>query len=169
VRVKQETDGFSHDPIATSPSEHHEAPFSSSISNTATVIAANGTYNYDIALPQSNFQFARVMIMGPRRMFGTATNFRESAELFVTRDSTEAMGHSVRDAAMSFRVYAVTYTKMAGDSYLTHKVFDNNTIVGNRYIGVQDAYITGSTLRIVFKNWTGIARTLWVKGKALVW
>ena len=102
-------------------------------------------------------------------MNGVATNTRESGEIHATTDSAEAVGHSVRDAQAIWRIYAASYFKMAGASYLTFKIFDSDTNPANRYIAVKDALITGSTLRIVFRNFAGTAQTLWVKGKALVW
>lgn len=169
MKLAQTTDGLDHAASGPQVDDHHSGPRSFDVENTTQVIAALGSYNLDIALPAADFQFARIMLMGARQLFGNVNNPRDCAELLATRDSTEAMGHSVVDAEATFRVYTATYAKVAGDSYLSHKIFDNNTGAANQYIAVEDAYITGSTLRIVFRNTAGSVQTLWVKGKALVW
>lgn len=166
VRLRQQADGFSHAPVLRGPDDHHPAPFVATIEDTSTVVAGSSTYNLDIALPHSNFQLATAMIMGPRRLFGAGSNFRESAYITATRNIAEAMGFTVRDSGLQFRAYMHNYSKMAGNSYLSHKIFDNDTVLNNRYIGVVDSLITGSIFRIIFRNWSAVARTLWVKGKA---
>lgn len=94
--------------------------------------------------------------------------WRESAEVFVTRDAGEAASHTIR--ASSFKkVYACTYQKQVGDSYLSHKIFDSNTGSSNRYIALQDAVITGSTLRLTFRNFFGGSAFMWVQGQAILW
>jgi len=163
------TDGRGHAAAGPLVDDHHPGPRTFDIDNTSQVISGLSTYNLDITLPDSNFQHARIMLMGARHLFGNVNNMAESAELFASRDPSEAMGHSVNDAQAIWRVYTATYAKVAGDSYLTHKIFDSNTGASNQYICVQNAYITGSTLRIVFYNAAAISKTLWVKGKALVW
>lgn len=165
------------DPEATWPhgganpgqDDHHPAPRTYDIDNTSQSIGAGATWNMDISLPSSDFQFARIMIMGKRQLFGASGNLRESAEIHATRSASEAIGHSIRDAQAVWRIYAATYSKDAGELYLTMDIFDDDDNPANRYIFVQDAYITGSTLRLVFKNRAGTSQTLWVKGKALVW
>jgi hypothetical protein len=97
-----------------------------------------------------------------------AGNWRECAEIVATTDSAEAMGHSVREAGTR-KVYASTYSKQNADAYLSHKIFDDNTGSGNRYIAVQDVAIVGAVLRITFRNFFGGSATLWVKGQALLW
>lgn len=169
MRLEQASDGNDHSIAGPEIDDHHSGPRTFDINNTSQSIASLSTYNLDITLPHSNFQFARIMIMGIRQLFGNTNNARESAEIHATRDSSEALSHSVRDAEAVFRVYTASYSKNAGAGYLSHKIFDNVSSPANRYIGVKDAYITGSTLRIVFENFTASARTLWVKGKALVW
>ena len=169
MRLASTTDGKDHASEYLNANDHHSEPYSVGIDNTTQSLPPGTTYNYDISLPDANYRIARIMIKGPRNISGASANFYEGAEIYATSDSTEAMGHSVRDAEVSFRVYLVTYSKIVSDAFLTHKIFDSDTVSGNRYINVTDAYITGSTLRIVFKNNHGGSATLWVKGKALVW
>lgn len=163
------TDGLDHAAAGPAVDDHHSGPRAFEIENTSQSISGLSTYNLDIDLENDDFQFARIMLMGARQLFGNANNPRDCAELLATRDSGEAMGHSVIDAEGLYRVYTASYAKVSGDSYLSHKIFDNDTVAANQYICVQDAYITGSTLRIVFYNASATAKTLWVKGKALVW
>jgi hypothetical protein len=169
MRLKSETDGRSHSILTITENDHHSRPRAVAISNTTQSLPPGTTYNLDIDLGRSDYQLARVMIMGARTMFGVASNFRESAEVHATRNSAEAFAHSVRDSGSTYRCYAVTYSKQVGDSYLTHAIFDNNTAIGSAYILLQDAVLTGSVLRLTFLNTFGGSATLWVKGTALVW
>lgn len=169
MRLEPQTDGRPHGATNPGADDHHSAPRIFDIDNTTQVIGATSNWNMDIALPNSDFQVARVMMMGKRRLFGAASNLRESAEIHVTRDTSEAMGHSIRDAQAVWRIYAATYSKAAGELYLTMRIFDDDDNPANRHIGIIDAVITGSTLRLTFRNFSGSAQTLWVKGKALVW
>lgn len=104
---------------------------------------------------------------GPRAVSGST--LKEGGEIMVTRDASEAMGLSCIDTTMSFRVYVATYSKANGDARLTNAVFDSNPANGADYIALQDAVLTGSVLRLTFKNLFGGSATLWVKGQALVW
>jgi predicted transcriptional regulator len=98
---------------------------------------------------------------------GSGALQRECAEVVATVDSSEAIAYSVRTAAFK-KVYAVTYSKQNGDTNLTHKIFDSVTGSG-RYIALLDTWITGSVLRLRFKNYFGGSATLWVKGSAEVY
>lgn len=169
VDLSPATSGRKHAAAGPEVDDHHSGPRDFTIDNTTQSISGLSTFNLDITLPGSDFQHARIMLMGARHLFGNVNNMRESAELFASRDSGEAMGHSVNDAQAVWRVYTATYAKVASDSYLTHKIFDSDTGAANQYICVQDVQITGSTLRITFYNAAATAKTLWVKGKALVW
>jgi len=167
MRLTEQSDGLLH-PADLTPDDHHPAPTSVTISNTSQSLPPGTTYNLDIALPHSNFQFARVQITGAKPMW-VAGYWREGAEILVTRNSSEAVGHSIRETGSIYKVYAATYSKQNSDAYLSHAIFDNNTASSSRYIALQDAVITGSTLRLTFKNLFGGSATLWVKGQALVW
>jgi hypothetical protein len=169
MRLEPETDNRSHASLSgITVNDHHSQPKAVDINNTSQSLPPGTTYNLDIALGRSDYQFARIMIQGARSLFG-AGNEKEGAEILATRNIAEALAHSTRDSGLSFRVYCVTYTKQVGDLYLTHAIFDSNTGISSLYILLQDAYITGSTLRLVFKNIFGGSATLWVKGRALVW
>jgi len=109
-----------------------------------------------------------VMIMGPWQP--TGPQWREAAEVVVTTDSAEAQGYSVRDTGSFKKSYAATYSKQNGDTNLTHKIFDSDVSgYDKRYIALLDAWITGSTLRLRFKNYFGGSKPLWVKGQAEVY
>jgi hypothetical protein len=167
MRLTEQSDGLLHPPDLT-PDDHHPAPTSVTIDNTSQSLPPGTSYNLDISLPHSNFQFARVQITGAKPLW-IAGYWREGAEILVTRSASEAMGHSIRETGSMYKVYAVTYSKPQGDAYLSHKIFDNNTGSSNRYIALLDAVITGSTLRLTFRNTFGGSATLWVKGQALLW
>ena len=169
MRVQQTTNSRDHLAATPRPDDHHSVPRTFDIDNTSQVIAGGATFDLDVALSRSDFQAARVMIMGARRLFGNASNPFESAEVHVSRNLAEAMGQSLRDAQALYRIYTATYAKVVSDAYLTHKIFDTDTNSSNRYIGLVDAILTGSVLRLSFKNWVAGPKTLWVKGKALVW
>jgi hypothetical protein len=171
MRLGAPSDGRSHEALDVGAHDHHNAPESVSFSNTAQSLPPGATFDLDVPLGRTGYQLARVQITGPAVIPAGISSalWRECAELVVTTDSSEAVGHSIRDAASPKKVYAATYSKQNGDSYLTHKIFDSNTGSGNRYICVQDAVITGSILRITFRNYFGGSATLWVKGQALVW
>jgi hypothetical protein len=169
MRLKSETDKRSHTSLSgITVNDHHSQPRAVDIYNITQSLPPGTTYNLDIALSRSDYQFARTMLQGARQLFGTAVE-REGAEILATRDISEAIAHSIKDSGLAYRVYAVTYAKQVGDLYLTHAIFDSNTAISAEYILLQDAYITGSTLRLTFKNIFGGSATLWVKGRALVW
>jgi len=165
MRPAPATDGRVH-PADNTPDDHHKAPDRFTITNTSQSLPPGTSYNLDIALGSADYQFARIQIMGARQPFGSG--WRECAEVFVTRDISEAVGHSNRESSFK-RTYCATYSKVNGDSYLSHKIFDSITGVSNRYIALLDAVLTGSVLRLTFHNYFGGSATLWVKGVALCW
>jgi len=167
MRLQPEADGRQH-PDDGAADDHHPAPESVTINNTTQSLPPGTSYNLDISLPHNDFQIARVQITGKKPMWNTG-QWREGAEIVVTRDASEAMGHSIRETGSMYKVYASTYSKQNSDAYLSHKIFDDNTGSSNRYIALRDALITGSTLRLTFRNTFGGSATLWVKGQALVW
>lgn len=169
MRLEPATDGLDHDGLlSVGADDHHPEPVSITINNTSQSLPPGTDYNLDLILPHSGFQMARVQITGPHEMW-TAGQWRDCAEIVVTRSVSEAMGYSIRDAQSMYKVYAATYSKQNGDAWLSHKIFDNSTPAANRYIALLDAVITGSTLRLTFHNYFGGSATLWVKGQALVW
>jgi len=169
VRPEQDTDGRSHDALTTTPDDHHPAPDHVSFSNTSQSLPPGTTYDLDVTLPHASYKVARVQLMGPVPSGGgSGTVWRECASIHATTSSAEAMGHSTRTSGFK-QVYCATYAKSQGDSQLSHKVFDSSTPAANRYISLQDAWITGSTLRLRFRNHFGGSATLWVKGTALLW
>ena len=167
MRLQSQTDGRVH-PEDGGANDHHPAPTSVTINNTTQSLPPGTTYNLDITLPHSNFQFARIHISGKKPMWNTG-QWREGAEVLATRDASEAMGHSIRETGSMYTVYAATYSKQNADAYLSHRIFDDNIASGSKYIALQDAVITGSTLRLTFKSTFGGSATLWVKGQALAW
>jgi hypothetical protein len=164
MRIKQRTDGLNH-PSDFTEDNHHAAPISIDFSNTFQSLPPGTSYNLDVSLPRSDFRFARVMLMGPNSSDGLSSLWKEGAELLVTRDQTEAIGHSFRNGGQK-KVYASTYAKQNADAYLTHKIFN---LGGGNYIAVENALLTGSALRLTFKNHYGGSMTLNVKGQALLW
>lgn len=165
MRLKSETDGASHDGLDITVHDHHSKPATFDIDNVSQGINAGATFNLDIDLGRSDYQFARILIMGNKTGSGSGTQWRECSEIIASRDQNEAMGVTTRDVSFK-KVYSFTYSKQNGDAYLTHKIFDSN--VSQEYILLKDAYITGSTLRLVFENPTGTNAILWVKGTAHV-
>jgi hypothetical protein len=163
MRLQQVTDGRQH-PSDLTPNDHHSAPVSVDFQNTSQSLPPGTTYNLDIAVGRSDFQFARVMLRGPR-VAPRMGNWKECAELLVTRDSSEAVGHSIRNASPK-KVYSITYSKQNSDTNLSHKIFNSGT---QNYIAVRDAVLTGSNLRITFVNYFGGSSTLYVQGQALLW
>jgi len=162
VRLQPETSGRDHSGLTVTEDDHHPVPTSVTIDNTTQVINAGTLWNLDISLPQSNYQAARVIIHGPDQCAGAA--WYEFAEIYVTRDSAEAMGHSVEEISFK-KVYAVTYSKQVADTYLSQKIFTNASPPN---IVLQDAVLTGSLLRLSFRNTYTANETLWVKGQALL-
>jgi|WetSurMetagenome_2_1015567.scaffolds.fasta_scaffold06352_5 hypothetical protein len=167
MRLGPNTDGRSHLALTVAVGDHHPRPTVVTISNTSQAIAAGADYNLDIALGSSDYQLARVQILGPKIV--GAGLWRECASVHATRTSAQAIGHTVRDAGVANKVYSSTYSKQAGAAMLTHKIFDSVTTTGADYIALKDAVMTGSVLRLTFHNYDGSSRTLWVKGEALVW
>lgn len=164
MRLRQATDGLLH-PSENTANDHHAAPVSVDFSNTTQSLPPGTSYNLDVSLGRSDFQLARVLLMGPNSSVGFAgATWSECAELVVTRDAAEAVGHSIRNASQK-KVYASTYSKDAGASYLTHKIFNAGT---QNYIAVEDAVLTGSVLRLTFRNFFGGSMTLNVRGQAVL-
>lgn len=167
MRTEPTTDGLSHVAEVVGVHDHHQRPVTVTINNTTQSLPPGTTYDLDITLPGSAYERAKIIIMGAHSPAGSA--WRECAEVVATRDSSEAIAYSVRDAGSFKKSYAATYSKQNGDTNLTHKVFDSTTGSGNRYIALLDAWITGSVLRLRFKNYFGGSATLWVKGQAEVY
>jgi hypothetical protein len=165
MRLNPLTDGRQHS-TDYDANDHHAEPVSVNFSNTSQSIGAGSNYTMDVALGRSDFQLARVMLLGPKPA-AIMGNWDECAELIVTRDANEAMGHSVR-AASTKKVYAVCYSKQNADSYLTQRIFNTGSS-SNFYIGITSAVLTGSNLRMVFHNYHGSSVTLNVRGHALLW
>jgi hypothetical protein len=163
VRLEQLTDGRTHS-ANSGADDHHPQPDSVDFVNKTQSLPPGTSYNLDVTVPDSGFQFARVMLKGPNSAPAMGT-WHECAELVVTRDADEAMGHSVRNASPK-KVYSVTYSKQNADAYLTHKIFNSGT---QNYIGITAAVLTGSVLRLTFRNYFGGSMTLWVEGQALLW
>ena len=133
MRLDSVTDGSSHIGNDVGPSDHHMRPTMVEINNTTQSLPPGTEFNLDIAVGSSSFQFARCQLHGPHHMLPGGTTWYECAEVLATRDSDEAIAHSQRDNAFK-KVYSATYSKVNGDSYLTSKIFDNNTGLSNRYI-----------------------------------
>lgn len=169
MRLDQTTDGRSHDALTVTADDHHPAPASVSFSNTSQSLPPGTAYNLDVALPHAGFQAAKVYLEGPAIAGGgTATKWRECAQVHVTTDSADAIGHSTRDSGSIYKTYVVTYSKALGVTNLTHKIFDSVVASGSRYIALQDAQIIGAVLRLTFRNYFGGSATLSVKGHAVL-
>jgi len=170
MRTAPVTDGRSHDALSgVAASQHHPAPESVSFNNTTQSLPPGTTYDLDTTLSHVNFKTARLLIYGPSVPHGPAARWKECAEITITTDSSESIAYSVRGSGTFKKVYASTYSKQNGATNLTHKIFDSSTPVGNRRIALLDAWISGSTLRLRFKNYFGGSATLWVKGSGLVY
>lgn len=167
VRPSQQFDTLDH-PTDLTPDDHHPAPQSVTIFSSGTVsIPPGSTHVLDVTLPSADFQYGRCFLMGPHRLTpGGAYSSREAAEVYVTRDSDEAISHSCRDISFN-RTYVATYSKQNSDAYLTHRIFDSDTVSANRYISLKDAVITGSILRLTFENFYGGSAWLDVSGQGL--
>jgi len=168
VAGSEGTDGLIHPPDGGAH-DHHAAPDHVTISDIATVISAGSTANVDTTLPRSDYQIARVLVHGPKAAVGTLPGNAgyEGAFVLAALVSSDAMGHSARDAG-AFRQYSGVWSKQASAAILSEYVFDSSTSLYNRYIAIQDAYITGSTLRLVMVNGHSSSATVWIKGGAIL-
>jgi hypothetical protein len=172
MRLIPDTDGIvdHNDFVNIGVHSHHAQPIAITIDNTSQAINAGTNWDMDLALPAFNYSVARIMLVGAKTQGGGL--WKEFAEIYATRDSDEAMGHSIRDVSLK-QVYAATYSKQNADLYLSHKIFDSNTGISNRYINVRDAWIfadvANDVVRIRFHNPTVTNATLWVKGQVLAY
>jgi hypothetical protein len=166
MRLIQTSDGRRH-PADGGPSDHHRAPTSVSFSNTTQSLPPGTAFDLDIALGAGDYQIARALLIGPR-LSTIAPALKECAELVATRSAGQAMGHWVKAAGLFLRVYSATYSKQNADANLTDKVFNSGTST-QYYIAAQDAVLTGSVLRITFRNYYAGSVTLNVRGQALLW
>jgi len=165
MRPSEEDDGRSHDALTVTVDDHHPRPKLVQVADTTTSIGAGADFDLDVSLGSSAFQVAWGQLMGPNNT-GGATLWREGCSVHASRDSSEAMAHSQRDSGSAYKSYSATYSKGAGDSYLSHKVFNNSPT--QDYIALKDAVLTGSVLRLTFHNYAGSSQTLWVKGSMVV-
>lgn len=164
MTITRGTDGLIHPPDG-GLHDHHAAPAYVEIDDTSTSIPPGSTANVDITLPRSDYQIARILIHGPKVAIFAGPS-KEGSYIQATTSSSDGAGNCARDA--SGRQYGGTWAKGAGNSILTDYVFDSNTSSSNRWIAVQDCYITGSTLRFVMKNRYGGSATVWMKGVAIL-
>jgi len=166
MRTQTITDGRSHQGIIVSPDDHHAAPTHVSFSNISQLIAAGADFDLDVSLPRSDFQVARLTILGPLRQLG-APHWSEFASIEATRDIAQATGHSARFEGMQ-RSYVALYSKQNGDTYLSDKIFDQGTSPSNRYIALKDCWLTRGILKLRFHNYHISSATLWVKGQTIL-
>jgi len=169
VRLQPTTDGALH-PTDGGPNDHHARPTRVDFLNTTQSIPGGGaaTYNLDVALPRSDFVLAQIKMMGAHSI--QTGIWREGAYVQATTNAANAIGHSFRDSGGATKmIYHSVYSKQNGDAYLTQKVFDGAVALGADYIALLDAVIIGAVLRLTFRNSYLLARTLWVKGVALLW
>lgn len=169
MRLEPNTDGWSHDPIAVGTDDHHPRPATVDFSDIATSVLGSSDFNLDVILPDAGYTYAQITMTGPKPAGFSTALWRECAIVHATATAAEAIGHSSRSTGTNNKTYLVTYAKSVSTTNLTHKIFDSNTGVSNRYIALKDARIIGTTLRLVFHNYLGSAQTLWVKGQALVY
>lgn len=163
MRLSSATDGRSHAGLSgVGADDHHAATRAVEVNNTTQVLAAGATYNLDIALGSSVLVFVHAALTG-YRTHGGGSLFREGADVYATRTSGDAVGHSFQQISM-YQDYAVSYSKQTGDTMLTTAVFSSTPMA----IALQDAVLTGSNLRLTFVNVTGSPATLWVKGQAIL-
>lgn len=160
--IPADSETWSHEGTNPQPHDHHAAPSQVDFDNTTQSLPPGTTFDLDVTLPDSGFVAARIQLMGPNQSGGGGI-WRECASVHATTDSAEAMCHSSGTAAFK-KSYLPTYAKSQGDAQLSKKVFSSA-----RHISLQDAWITGSTLRLRFRNHFGGSQTLWVKGSALLW
>jgi hypothetical protein len=160
-----------HEAAGPLPHDHHSAPSMVEFDNTTQSLPPGTTWDLDVTLPNANFKLATIQLMGPAPAGGMtgSSHWHEHASVHATTNTGEGVGHTTRSAGIFKKVYCTTYAKSAGDANLTHKIFDSVTATGSRYIALQDAWITGSILRLRFRNFFGGSATLWVKGSALLW
>lgn len=164
MRTQTPTTDIKHPPVHT-PDDHHPEPGSFSINNTSQSLPPGTDYNLDIPLGKTGYKSARIILHGPVTLSGNL--WRESAIICASDDPAEALGVTTFNSSWLLN-YTPVYSKAVGNSYLTDKIFDNNTTSYAMYIALKDAYITGSNLRLVFHNFSGGSATLWVKGQAIV-
>lgn len=169
MRLTPVVDGIEHAGLDITPYDHHPPPATVSISNTTQSLPPGTSYNLDISLPRKDFVFARIMLKGPRQMFGLGTTGYEGADIVATTSAGDAFGESVRDTGLMTQTYSAMYTKYDGSVSLTMRIFDNATGSTQMYISLEDAVIIEDILRLTFKNYYGGSATLWVKGQALLW
>lgn len=162
MRPRPQLTGFPHPSILT-PDDHHPQPDMVSINSVGTlsIPPSPSTANLDITLPHADYKMAEVFLRGPTQMSGGL--WRECAILHVTTAAAEAYGQSIRDVSFK-KNYTATYSKQAGFSYLSDKIFATTT----GRIALQDAFITGATLRLTFRNFFGGSTFLNVVGQALL-
>lgn len=161
--------GADHDALTIAQDDHHPRPTSVSFSNTTQSLPPGTTFNLNISLSHTDFQLAKVYMEGPATAGFASSLWRECAIVHVTTATSDAIGHSVRNTGLNYKVYSVTYAKSMGVTNLTHKIFDTVTAAGSRYIALLDAQIISSILRLTFKNYHGGSATLSVKGQALLY
>lgn len=125
-------------------------------SNTSQSIAANGSFALNVPLGASEYKFAVVMLQC------TLTLEYRGAIITCTDTAADAFG---RGSFSSTYIADTTTNSKTDPGYLTSAVFDST----GAYIRVEDAYISGSNLVLVFENtYASAAKTLAVRGLALV-
>lgn len=156
-----------HEGTGPLPDDHHPKPRQYPFQNTTQSLPPGTTYDLDVALDHANFVRAIITMYGPAPGGGGSSLWGEPAIVTAYTDAARAMGSSARTGGFK-QVYAAEYSKAAGDSYLTQKIFDSNTSSSAEYICLQDAWITGAVLRLRFFNAYGGSAFLWVKGNAVL-
>lgn len=165
MRTIATTDSRTH-PQVFSSNDHHPQPTSVPFQDTSTSLPPGTDYTLIVPLPHDGFQQGTIFMTGPRGI-SVSSHWRECAAIQVTTDISQASGSSNYHPAFK-TTYNAIYSKMVGDSYLTHKIFDSATASHQMYIALKDAVISGAELRLTFHNFFGGSATLWVKGQAIL-
>jgi len=119
-------------------------------------IAAMSTYQLIVPLGRTGYQTLRGILRGPFSVDiqGHVGAFFVAAAAQLTSGAFSFMPYGLAGYTIS---YLGGYSRLHGDSYLSHDAFGNG-------ISLRDAYISGANAILEFYNKTGVTNNLSVYG-----
>lgn len=134
-----------------SEDDHHSAPSGSRFAINGQPIAGSSVYNLDVDIGKTGCKVLRAVLRG-----NLTVDIQGHAGVFVigTDVTTESSAIGIRPYPSGTQSYMGGYSRLHGDSYLSHEgTFGTG-------IRLNDVYISGSDVRFVFQNTTPTTQSL---------
>lgn len=139
--------------------QHHPAVECKTVQINGTSIPA-GVYTYRIALSQANHKIVRAILRGYGAVDVTGY---EGAFALGTNTAGQSTGFSIKPIVLAGYTtsYMGGYSRLHGDAYISEFCFGTSIVL-------QDLYIDGTDVVLLFRNYSGINQSLYCYGTLAV-